>query len=193
MEDASCHDMRRLSPSIFALLTAIGIASLPACDSSTTSSDDEALSSKDKPMQWANEDDVDVIGRAMCVAGNGTHRVGTFDPKTFSAKSVTAYIKDRDASRGCMSRSYSTSRQDAVVRYVEFAKKRLAGRLSVCDDDGVDSSELADDLRSLVEADDNRAVFTSTDAGGEATCDYFDVYVFRADRTVIKLNFDYSD
>jgi hypothetical protein len=137
------------------------------------------------------------IVRQHVGAGNGEHRIGTYDVEGFDADEVLDAIRARDGATACDERVYSTSRADGVADYAGFTADDSFRQQIEDTDDPAAVAAIAAAMAALVGDPANLGVFSSLhDPDGHddpVHCNTFDFYVFRADGTKILFGFDYSD
>ena len=145
------------------------------------------------PIQWIDPDAAFLVSELQCMAGNGAHELGTYEPDALDVDAVSAAIAERDEARGCHARTYSTSRDDAVERFETFvASERAQTRLADCTEGDLSPEQLETEARAMV-GEGTLGVFASIPADDDAGCDYTVFHLLRTDGTAIRLDFDYSD
>lgn len=155
--------------------------------------------------RFADLDDTQWLVASLCPVGNGGHTIGTFDPELFDAsEALESLVELDDTAHGCTSRTYSSSKQDGIDTFVEFLDNGsykdqvldcvdgFAGLAAIPSPDFFESK-----WQALVSDPENRAVFSSkADPLGDDdpfSCNYQRFLIYRADGTVLRLYYDYSD
>jgi hypothetical protein len=154
-----------------------------------------------------NEDDLRVdskvarlVDRAQCAQGNSVHETLRFRPATFDPAAALAEMKRDDRERGCPGRVYSTSKESGAKAFETFLMTDQAeGFDDQCSssDEGIDAPALRRELAALANDPANKGVFSSlhddTKSDDPVHCALFRFHVYRADGTLAKFDFDWSD
>jgi hypothetical protein len=176
------------------LVVALSSIAVSSCVAESEDESQEGALTQSSAVQWISMKDASVMDRASCLAGNGSHRTGSFRTKGFSAKSVQVLLKSEDKKRDCPGRLYSKSREDAVEVFKKDVQEDVSftSSLEDCED-----AELKEDLEQVIADPANLAVISSVNDpnGGDdpVSCAYYTFYVMRADGTALRFDFDYGD
>ncbi len=176
-----------------ALLLATVTTLLVACGSSDGGSTGEGDVVRAKRPDAAV---TELVSRAECAEGNGVHAVGTYDVAKFDPAAVMTAFRARDREKDCAGRVYSTSRESGAAQFAEFLSEQAELFDDSCYDDK-NPAELREKLRAFTADPANKAVFTSVHDNEKdddpVHCAYVRAEVYRADGTVAKFDFDWSD
>lgn len=178
------------------LLPLLGALVLVACSSGASDS-----GTSDEEIRRAGLDPKvkKLVDRASCAAGNGAHATVRFTRSTFDAARSLDEIKQADAQRGCPGRVYSTSKASGAAAFREFLSEEAELFHDQCEssDDTIDTQKLSMDLNDLAGDAANVAVYSSIhdrDQNDDPVhCAYYRFHVYRADGTLAKFDFDWSD
>jgi hypothetical protein len=173
----------------------LGVFLLAACSSAPTPSTGED-DIKGRPDPNVKK----LLDRANCAAGNSVHETVRFNPARFDAAAALADMKKGDRERGCPGREYSQSRAEGVKAFTAtFLKEARQAFIDQCQsaDENINAAQLERDLRDLVSDPANLGVFSSLHDDRQKDdpvhCAIFRFHVYRADGTLAKFDFDWSD
>jgi hypothetical protein len=183
--------MRHVLPPLLVL----ALLALVACSSSSessTSEDDIRRAGLDPKVKK-------LVDKANCAAGNSVHETVRFTPSRFDAAKALDEIKAADRERGCPGRDYSSSKADGVSQFNAFLTRENVAFTDQCTsvEDNLDGSALVTELRQLADDPANLGVYSSLHDRNKnddpVHCYIFRFYVYRANGTLAKFDFDWSD
>jgi hypothetical protein len=140
-----------------------------------------------------------LVDRAQCAQGNSVHETLGLRPAAFDPAAALAEMKRDDREQGCPGRVYSTSKESGAKAFETFLTEQAELFDDQCSssDDAIDSPALRRDLAALANDPANTGVFSSlhdkTQNDDPVHCAIFRFHVYRADGTLAKFDFDWSD
>ena len=147
------------------------------------------------PPRWVDGDIAADVASLQYAGHSGGHRLGLFEPSSFSLKSAARWLEEYDSSRGCAeSHLRVEDRADAIGVFKEFVYE-LEPFAEAAEHSFATPRMHAERVSSLLGEEATLAALASKFAGSETDaerCLYFSFFLYRRDGTAVHLLFDYT-